>query len=243
MLLGFLEYENLELSPANLSYLDSSEKEKLGLFSNSFLKSQFLAGRILAKSLLSTQLKIELRDIKIEIQPSGRPISTTKTHFSLSHSSGLAACVTGEEFLGLDLERRSQRKHYISIAKDFFHESELVQIESNAKSLQLFYEYWTIKEAYIKANNMSVWNLKMVPPARLSNRPGPKITRHNLNTKSLTSNFDNSQMEAVSCTLSDEYILAIASSSIPRKIVIVPDFPLPERFNLDESRLYTFDAL
>jgi len=238
-LLGFLEYENLELSPANLEYLDSPEKDKLNQFTNRLLKRQFLGGRILAKSLLSTQLNIEIRNVRIEIHPSGRPISTAA--FSLSHSSGLTACITGEEFLGLDLERRSQRKHYMSIAKDFFHEQELAQIEFENKSLQLFYEYWTIKEAYIKANNMSVWNLKMVPSAKLSNKPGPKITQGNLNV--VTSDYNHSPIEAISYMLSNEYFLAIASSPAPREIVINPDFPLPERFNLNEAKHYIFDLL
>jgi len=245
LFLGFLEYENLELSPANLRYLDSSETERLNQFSNRLLKSQFLAGRILAKSLLSTKLEIELRSVKIEIHPSGRPISAAKIQFSLSHSGGLAACVAGQESLGLDLEHQSRRKHYISIAEDLFHEPELARIESEngAKAQRLFYEYWTIKEAYIKANNMSVWNIRSVPPVRLNSKPSPKVTRGKLNVETFTSDSEPPQIEAVSYTLSNEYIFAIASSPAPSEITIVPDFPLPERFNLDEARRYTFGAL
>jgi len=243
LFLGFLEYESLELSSFNLKFLDSSEKEKLRQFSNKFLKRQFLAGRLLAKSLLSAQLGIALHSVKIKIHPSGRPINSANIQFSLSHSNGLAACVTGQGLLGLDLERRAERKHYISIARDFFHEPELILIErgNSARSLQLFYEYWTVKEAYIKANNMSVWNLKMVPPAKIGKKP--EITQGNQDVESNFGNFERSQIEAISYILSNEYILAIASSPAPDEITIAPDFPLPEGFNFSETNRYAFDSL
>jgi len=241
LFLGFLEYENLELSPANLRFLDSPEKERLNQLSNKIIKSQFLAGRILAKSLLSAELDIAIHSVKIEIQPSGRPTNPANIQFSLSHSNGLAACVAGQGSLGLDLERRVQRKNYISIARDYFHEPEITSMkcENSAKSLQLFYEYWTVKEAYIKANNMSIWNLKLVPPTKMSE----KSDRGNPDVESHSGNFERSHIEAVSYALSDEYILTIASSPAPSGIAIAPDFPLPEGFNLSESKRYTFDSL
>jgi len=243
LFLGFLEYENLELSPANLRYLDSSEKEKLKQFTDEPLKREFIAGRILAKSLLSAELGIELHRVRIEIHPSGRPISKVEKQFSLSHSKGLAACAIGQDLLGLDLERKLQRKHYISIAKDFFHETEFARIKfgNSATSLQLFYEYWTIKEAYIKANNMSIWNLKLVPPAKTSCKLSPENALGKPNIESHSIDSGNSQIEAVSYTLSDEYILAIASSPAPHGITIAPNFPFPKRLSIKEAKRYTFD--
>jgi len=239
--LGFLDYKKLELSPANLRYLDSSEKEKLNRLASKFLQSQFLAGRILAKSLLSMRLGIAPLSVKIRIHPSGRPINTAKMQFSISHSKGLAACVAGQKLLGLDLERRLQRRHYISIAEDFFHESEFTRIkrEGGVKALQLFYEYWTIKEAYIKARNMSVGNLRMVPPVKISDRLS--ITHDNLNIELPPADSGRPQIEAMFFTLSKEYILAIASSPFPRKITIAPDFPLPKNLNFGEARSCTFN--
>jgi len=240
--LGFLDYEDLESSPANLRYLDTSEKEIFNRLATKFLKSQFLAGRILAKSLLSTRLDISPHRVRIEIHPGGRPISTAEIQFSISHSNGLAACATGRKLLGLDLERRLQRRHYISIAEDFFHESEFAQIKrkSGFGALQLFYEYWTIKEAYIKARNMSVWDLRMVPPAKMDDNP--EIIRGNLSVESSSTDFEPPQIEAIFYTLSNKYILAIASSPAPREITIAPDFPLPKDLSLGEAKNCTFNA-
>jgi len=240
--LGFLNYEKLELSSANLRYLDSPEKERLNQLGSQFLKSQFLAGRILAKSLLSMRLGIAPPSVKIEIHPSGRPVNTAEMQFSISHSKGLAACVTGRNLLGLDLERRQQRRHLMPIAEDFFHRSEFARIRrrSSAQALQLFYEYWTIKEAYIKARNMSVGDLRMVPPITMSDRLN--IAQNSLSVESPSTDSGHPQMEAIFFTLSNEYFLAIASSSVSRKITIAPNFPLPENLNLGEIRSCIFNT-
>ena len=74
--------------------------------------------------------------------------------FNLSHTSGLAACViTRDVDIGIDVECLDRPVDAASIAPRYFSPYEVQQLGKvpEAERETRFLEYWTLKEAYVKA--------------------------------------------------------------------------------------------
>lgn len=78
----------------------------------------------------------------------GKPFfKSSDTHFSISHSEGLWACLIGPSCCGLDVQY-IKPCNYNKIAGRFFSEKETAYISE--KGLDAFYKIWTRREAYAK---------------------------------------------------------------------------------------------
>lgn len=87
--------------------------------------------------------------------PDGAP----PLRFNLSHTRGLAACIVAEEIdVGVDVEDRRRFAHGPDIARRFFSAREVADFEGVAaeRRQETFFEYWTLKEAYIKAVGVGI---------------------------------------------------------------------------------------
>ncbi|MDE6625925.1 MAG: 4'-phosphopantetheinyl transferase superfamily protein [Lachnospiraceae bacterium] len=72
-------------------------------------------------------------------------------HFNLTHSGEYAALAVSDQVVGIDIEYK--KKNALKIAKRFFcpEEYEIILAAGDVKAQeQLFLEYWTMKEAYVK---------------------------------------------------------------------------------------------
>ena len=77
-----------------------------------------------------------------------------KIHFNLSHSGDqLALIFSVDSPVGIDIEKIHPVKKRVRIAERFFHpeETRLLKEASSADSEILFFRYWTMKEAFVKA--------------------------------------------------------------------------------------------
>jgi 4'-phosphopantetheinyl transferase len=85
------------------------------------------------------------------------PAGAPPLRFNLSHSSGLVACVVCAEIdCGVDVERIGRVKDLAGVAKRILTEGEqraLFSCEGHAREVR-FTEYWTLKEAYVKARGI-----------------------------------------------------------------------------------------
>lgn len=85
----------------------------------------------------------------IDYPDAGHPIQ-----FSLSHTKGFVAClVTSHHNVGVDVEHMAFNDRKLDIARSYFSQDEVQNLLSSPVDRQhiRFYEYWTLKEAYIKA--------------------------------------------------------------------------------------------
>jgi 4'-phosphopantetheinyl transferase len=74
--------------------------------------------------------------------------------FNLSHTQGLAACAIAlDAEIGVDVEWVDRRSATTEIADRFFAPAEVAQLKASPLSEQKsrFFDYWTLKESYIKA--------------------------------------------------------------------------------------------
>lgn len=76
------------------------------------------------------------------------PVGAGEVWWSASSSDGLAAVALAEWRVGLDLERRAERRRSGKIASRFYSEAER---EAITGSPPRFLDFWTLKEAYLKA--------------------------------------------------------------------------------------------
>jgi 4'-phosphopantetheinyl transferase len=86
--------------------------------------------------------------------PAGCPI-----RFNLTNTDGLIAClVAHDREIGVDVEDVERRGETVTIADRFFSPSEVAALRAIpvARQRARFFDYWTLKEAYIKARGMGL---------------------------------------------------------------------------------------
>jgi 4'-phosphopantetheinyl transferase len=82
------------------------------------------------------------------------PKSIPMLRFNLSHTEGLIACVVVlERDVGIDVEDTGRHGDVLELADRFFSSKEVAALHalSQAAQKRRFFEYWTLKEAYLKA--------------------------------------------------------------------------------------------
>src|SRR5690606_35741943 len=78
--------------------------------------------------------------------------------FNLSKSSGLVACaITCDALVGVDVEN-VRRRAPLDVADTFFAPSEVAALRALPleQQPQRFFEYWTLKESYVKARGLGL---------------------------------------------------------------------------------------
>jgi 4'-phosphopantetheinyl transferase len=137
----------------SIENLDQPLPKKFQKFAERFRNTadqwRALFSDLLLRSVLGKELGLE----KVEIQRDayGKPFCLGR-HFNLSHSEKVIVLVTDEEAVGIDVEFIRPLDNLEEMA-DFLAESEKQDIlsKSGDERLKLFYEYWTLKESYVKA--------------------------------------------------------------------------------------------
>ncbi len=85
----------------------------------------------------------------ITVNEFGKPyIKGNPIYFSLSHSGEKVMLVISNKEIGCDIEYIKDKD--LDIAKRFFNENEYQEIISSDNPKELFFKYWTLKEAALK---------------------------------------------------------------------------------------------
>jgi 4'-phosphopantetheinyl transferase len=128
-------------------------------------RRRYFATRVLVRTVLSRYAPVRPERWifaanaygRPEIANAGMPISDLS--FNISHTNGLIVLgVTRGRQLGVDVENIRARGVSIEIADRFFSPIEVAALAEVASELQQdrFFEYWTLKESYIKARGMGL---------------------------------------------------------------------------------------
>jgi len=121
---------------------------------------RYLVTRALVRTVLSRYLDVEPADWRFAPDHYGRPWIVNGGHehrglcFNISHTQGLIAVgITWQRELGVDVEHLRARQVSLEIADRFFAGSEAAELATlpPERQQERFFEYWTFKEAYIKA--------------------------------------------------------------------------------------------
>jgi len=125
---------------------------------------RFIIGRALARTMLSRYADIRPHDWLLVVDEHGRPelaerpAGAPDLRFNLTHTPGLVACAVavGRE-VGVDAEHVGRRVTF-DVAERFFSAREVADLRAlpDGERHEVFFDYWTLKEAYIKARGLGL---------------------------------------------------------------------------------------
>lgn len=127
-------------------------------------RQYIFAHAMLRMALSHAAPEVAATDWSFSIGRYGRPFvaapqSSTALHFSLSHADGCVACIVSKhETVGVDVETVSRRVAPLSTALRFFAPEEVETLRGLPEpiAIERFFDYWTLKEAYLKARGFGL---------------------------------------------------------------------------------------
>jgi 4'-phosphopantetheinyl transferase len=145
--------------------LTEAERQKETRFHFARDRHLYLITRVLVRTVLSRYAAVSPQDWRFTSDPHGRPqivnedCTVRRISFNLSHTHGLVVLgVTCERALGVDVEHVRERRADLQIAEHYFSADEVAQLRATPAQLRQarFFEYWTLKESYIKARGLGL---------------------------------------------------------------------------------------
>ncbi len=151
------------LLEAYRAVLDGEEREKQRRFHFERHRQQYLVSHALVRMTLSRYAPVRPVEWTFTKNAYGCPAvsgpGNTRLRFNLSHTDGMAVCaVMWDADVGVDVEDAWRRGETVEIADRFFAPTEVAALRALPleRQKERFFEYWTLKEAYIKARGMGL---------------------------------------------------------------------------------------
>lgn len=127
-------------------------------------RREYLVARALARTCLSRYAPASPRDWCFELGRWGRPEIASPAvgpplRFNLTHTRGLVACAVAlDRDVGIDVEDLTRARGTVAVANRFFAPAEVAALHRLPEDQQpaRFFDYWTLKESYIKARGMGL---------------------------------------------------------------------------------------
>ena len=123
-------------------------------------RREVLLTRALVRSVLSSYTGADPRDWRFGVGAHGRPfVEGLPFDFNLAHTDGMIACLVSDApSPGVDVEFMSRRGKLDEVAEHFFAKPECEDLRrtGEAGKRRRFFDYWTLKEAYIKARGLGL---------------------------------------------------------------------------------------
>lgn len=165
--LWWTRYSELTNHPVLEEYrqiINDSERAKEGQFYFAKDRLRYLVTRALVRTVLSRYLSIGAADLQFGQNAYGRPHvlaadASQPLSFNISHTDGLIALAVSRcGDVGVDVENIVTRRAALEIAPRFFASAESTALAALPPDEQpeRFFEYWTLKESYIKARGMGL---------------------------------------------------------------------------------------
>ncbi len=156
------EIKSQELLISYEQLMNTEERAKWLRFRFAKHRHQYLVTRALIRTTLSHYINKSPKKWQFSKNKYGRPEilqANNRLRFNLSHTDNLVICgLVWEKDIGVDVENQARQNATIEIADRFFSQQEVTDLHQLPKQLQQsrFFDYWTLKEAYIKARGMGL---------------------------------------------------------------------------------------
>ena len=142
--------------------LGPADRDRYRAYRHDGDQRMFLAGRVLARTLVGRALDVAPEAWRWREGPHGCPeiaAPDTPFRFNLAHSAGLVACaLANERNVGVDVEDLARRPVDVRVVARYCAPEEVRDIESRGQEgwHDRFLQYWTLKEAYLKARGLGI---------------------------------------------------------------------------------------
>ena len=155
-------------SPAEVardaSALDEKERAAFDRFVFDADRRDYAAAHALLRTMLSeAHPDVAPEDWRFARTPWGKPLVASppapRIGFSLSHGRGIVACAVSRGVeVGIDAEWAHRRMEIEPLAREVCSAQEQAQLRAAAPEARevLFLEFWTLKEAYLKALGVGI---------------------------------------------------------------------------------------
>jgi len=153
--------------------LDQSEVDRLNRFRFDADRERFLLGHGALRSVLGSRVGVEPRDLSFDRGRFGKPVLTDHPlPFNLSDTKDAIAIAVGEDqVLGVDVETVARAVDHVSVGEHYFTKEEQAAIASAPDGKRRFLEFWTRKEAVLKASGVGIMDdLKVLRVDQAVNR-------------------------------------------------------------------------
>ena len=198
-------------NPRFLEVLSAAERERMERFRFERDRLSYLAAHGLARFALSTIAReVSPRDWQFHYGERGKPELVNSTlRFNISHTHGLVGCViTPEIDCGIDVETIHRPTDIHRLAEKVLSPAERNALQNAPEEAQprLFFTYWTLKEAYVKARGCGI----SIPLERCS-----------FDAELALADDDPNEWQFERWAATDQHLVAVAlrSGGIARRIV------------------------
>jgi 4'-phosphopantetheinyl transferase len=161
----YADLDNEELLREYRSLLSETERQQELRFHFARDRRRYVVTRALVRTVLSRYADVAPREWTFAVNDYGRPLianaaaSARQISFNVSHTDSLIILAVGHGHeVGVDVENTRARAACIEVADRFFAPEEVSALHAlpKARQQQRFFEYWTLKESYIKARSMGL---------------------------------------------------------------------------------------
>lgn len=138
----------------NFGFLSEGEACRAASFTSIRRRSQFLAGRMLARRMLCRVFGGNPEDWSIRAEDGFPPVIEDfhEGRLSISHSGDWVVCALSDQEVGVDVELIKPQRDVMGIAQMVCHPREIGMLEqlNEAGRLERFTQFWCLKEAWLK---------------------------------------------------------------------------------------------
>jgi 4'-phosphopantetheinyl transferase len=136
-----------------LSKLPSILIEKFNNYTHNKNLQRTIFGELLIRFYIGLKTNLDSRNLIFSIGEKGKPyLQNSNIHFNISHSGDWVVAAFSEKEIGIDIELIREPNY--NVVKRYFSEKEILNINSITnpeRKKNIFFDYWTIKESYLKA--------------------------------------------------------------------------------------------
>jgi 4'-phosphopantetheinyl transferase len=136
-----------------LDHISEEARSKIERFVRPEDAHRTLIANILIRALLCEKLNVTNRELIFDKNMYGKPflVDNPSLHYNISHSGEWVVCAIDDLPIGIDVERIQTID--LGISDRFFSSVECEDLLNKASNQKLayFYDLWTLKESYIKA--------------------------------------------------------------------------------------------
>lgn len=212
------------LVSGSVDVLSESERHRADRFHFAKDRNRFIICRTFLKFLLAQHVGLGMDKIHLEIDANKKPFLTShpSVFFNLSHSADYALIAIANSPIGVDIEFINKQFTYEEILPTVFNTLEIHKVMHSNDSHRAFYQFWTRKEAIVKAIGKGIDDDLPKIPVTDGTHSVPQ---------GLMGDFK--QMTVLSFPINDNYIGALAITEDMSDVDNIIFSPLP---NVDEIK-------
>jgi 4'-phosphopantetheinyl transferase len=156
-------FSDLDLTSHAERILSPEERQRADRFAYARDRRSYIIAHWLIRRALSSYVSVPPDAWEFARASHGKPFLAGRHAelgllFNLSHTAGMVACgITRIGEVGVDVETIRSRDH-LNLARRYFAPLEIAQLEplSPTEQQEVFLRFWTLKEAYIKAQGLGL---------------------------------------------------------------------------------------